>query len=263
MRPAEPVPTSFPVEALRKRSTGPGKGVSSFAVGWALDSHSRNRGQAVLELVADAIENAVLPATNHPPRPDGPGVRESLPGDLRMSIALAEQLKKEWTDKYVVVDAGAPELKRFSGLTGTVRTINMNGRALVEFDGPVDISWYDIDPSYLKVVSEPLKKNAPEKHEKPAAAAAAPKPAAVAPSGEKKLSPLELARQQGAAAKAAAAAPKPVVAKVEAVVEEAAVAEPVVKAAPAPKAAGGSAREKPATIAGIIELARQQGAFKR
>ncbi len=189
-----------------------------------------------------------------------------------MSIALAEQLKKEWTDKYVVVNDGTPELKRFAGLTGTVRTINMNGRALVEFDGPVDIGWYDIDPSFLKVVTEPVKKKAPEPHAKPAAAAA-PAPAAPKPAGEKKLSPLELARQQGAAAKAAGDAvkkPSPLeqarqqgAAKAEAA--EAPAAESVVAAAPAPKAAasGGSSREKPATTAGIIELARKQGPMKQ
>lgn len=194
-----------------------------------------------------------------------------------MSIASAEQLKKEWTDKYVVVDEQTPELKRFSGLTGTVKTINMNGRALVEFDGPVDIGWYDIDPSFLKVVSEPVKKKAPEKHEKPAAAAAAPKPAAAAPAGEKKLSPLELARQQGAAAKAAgdAAAKKPspleqARAQGAPKAEAAPTAAPTVESAPAPAAkpaaakpaAGGGTREKPGSTAEIIALARRQGAFK-
>lgn len=202
-----------------------------------------------------------------------------------MSIALAEQLKKEWTDKYVVVDGGAPELKRFSGLTGTVRTVNMNGRVLVEFDGAVDISWYDIDPSYLKVIPEPLKKKVPAA--KAAPAAAAPKPAsAAAPTGEKKLSPLELARQQGAAAKAAgaqSAAPKAAgdapkkaspldLARQQGAVKVEAAAGPVaavtVETAPTPApaattAGGGSTREKPATTAGIIELCRQQGAFKK
>jgi hypothetical protein len=192
-----------------------------------------------------------------------------------MSIASAEQLKKEWTDKYVVVDEKTPELKRFSGLTGTVKTINMNGRALVEFDGAVDIGWYDIDPSFLKVVSEPLKKKAPEKHEKPAAAAAAPKPAAAAPAGEKKLSPLELARQQGAAAKAAgeAAAKKPSPldqARAQGAAKAEAAPAATVESAPAPAAkpaaakpaAGGGAREKPGSTAEIIALARSQGAFK-
>ena len=190
-----------------------------------------------------------------------------------MSIALAEQLKKEWTDKYVVVNEGAPELKRFSGLTGTVRTVNMNGRALVEFDGAVDIGGYDIDPSFLKVVSEPLKKKAPEKHEKPAPAAAAPK-ASAAPAGEKKLSPLELARQQGAAAKAtgdAAKKPSPLEQARAQGAAKAEAAAPTVESAPAPAAAkpaaakpaaGGGAREKPGSTAEIIALARSQGAFK-
>jgi hypothetical protein len=37
--------------------------------------------------------------------------------------------KREYTDKYVVVDAARPELRRFFGMTGTVKTINMSGRA--------------------------------------------------------------------------------------------------------------------------------------
>lgn len=139
-----------------------------------------------------------------------------------MSIALAEQLKKDLTDRYVVVAEGVPELRRFQGLTGTVKTVNMNGRALVQFDGAVDISWYDIDPAYLHVVDAPLKKEKPEAHAAPAApaakpagqspldairakaagGAAAPAPAAA---GEKKASPLDQIRA-GAAKPAAAPA---------------------------------------------------------
>lgn len=131
-----------------------------------------------------------------------------------MSIELAEQLKRDLTDKYVVVEKGVPELRRFLGLTGRVKTVNMNGQVLVQFDHPVDVGWYDIHPGYLKVVDAPAPP-APAAHtaEKPAAAPAAPaKPAAAAPDG-KKLSPLELARQQaakkagGAATAAAPAAP--------------------------------------------------------
>ena len=58
-----------------------------------------------------------------------------------MSFELVEKLKKQYTDKYVEVDAGVPELRRFKGLTGVVKTVNMGGRALVQFDHPVDISW--------------------------------------------------------------------------------------------------------------------------
>ncbi len=73
-----------------------------------------------------------------------------------MVFEHAEKLKTEYTDKYVIVDQERPELCRFNGLTGTVRTVNMNGRALVEFDGFENIGWYDIDIDYLKVIDEPL-----------------------------------------------------------------------------------------------------------
>src|SRR5437868_11814873 len=124
-----------------------------------------------------------------------------------MSFEQVERLKKQYTDKYVEVVAAVPELRRFTGLTGVVKTVNMSGRALVQFEHPVDISWYDIEPSYLKVVDQPVKKAEPAKHaadeKKPAAEAkAAPvaktpaaKPATGKPAGK---SPLELAREQGA-----------------------------------------------------------------
>ncbi|MCA9074330.1 MAG: hypothetical protein KDA93_04805 [Planctomycetaceae bacterium] len=172
-----------------------------------------------------------------------------------MLAETSETLKSELTDKYVVVSEGVPELKRFAGLTGRVKTVNMNGRALVEFNGPADISWYDIDPSYLNVVDAPLpkKKAAAPAEDKPAAAKPAAKKAggmsplemarqqgaggatkkpASAAGGEKQLSPLEMARQQGAAGAAKPAEAKP---------------------AAAEKPAGG-AKLSP------LELARQQGA---
>lgn len=169
-----------------------------------------------------------------------------------MSIARAETLKCELTDKYVVVAKNVPELKRFVGLTGVVKTVNMNGRALVQFDGPVDISWYDIDPAYLTVVDEPLpKKKAEPAAEKPAPKAApAAKPAGKSPlelaraqgaakageSGDKPLSPLELARQQGAAnSGAAAAAPEKKLSPLELARQQGAVKQdaPAAEAAPA------------------------------
>jgi hypothetical protein len=127
-----------------------------------------------------------------------------------MSIETAEKFKAELTDKFVVVDENVPELRRFAGLTGRVKTVNMSSRALVEFDGPVDISWYDIDPAYLTVIDEPLKKQPPAKAQAPATKSAIDtKPAAkTAKTGGGKKSPLELARQQDAA-KAAAAASSP------------------------------------------------------
>ncbi|WP_010581696.1 hypothetical protein [Schlesneria paludicola] len=124
-----------------------------------------------------------------------------------MSIERAEKLKDLLTDKFVVVDVDVPELRRFQNWTGKVRTVNMNCRALVEFDGPVDIGWYDIDPDYLKVVDAPIKR-APAPAAKAAPAAAKPaatKPAA-APAGK---SPLDAIRAQQAAKSGATAAPAP------------------------------------------------------
>src|SRR5689334_17817452 len=66
-----------------------------------------------------------------------------------------DQLKHEYTDKYVVVDASRPELARFDGYTGQVKTVNMSGRALVQFDAWNNIGWYDIDLSCLKIVPKP------------------------------------------------------------------------------------------------------------
>ncbi len=117
-----------------------------------------------------------------------------------------EQLKQKYTDKYVVVDERRPELSRFKGFAGVVKTVNMSGRALVEFDAYANVGWFDIELDYLKVVDQPPPKPA-ERQEKPAKAEAAPaKPKAAAPAGEKKLSPLEAARAQGPAKKLGAPA---------------------------------------------------------
>ncbi len=67
-----------------------------------------------------------------------------------------ENLKRIYTDQLVIVDDSRTELGRFQGLTGTVKTVNMSGRALVEFDGYNNIGWYDIDVDFLKLVDEPV-----------------------------------------------------------------------------------------------------------
>jgi len=185
------------------------------------------------------------------------------------SIDQAEKLKQELTDKYVTVADGVSELRRFANRVGRVKTVNMNCRALVEFDGPADIGWYDIDPTYLTVVEPPAKAKKTEAKAAPAKEAppkATEKPAAKPAEAGKKLSPLELARQQGAFTgdqpKAEAAAPaKPAPAK---------AAAPAEKPKPAPKpvapAAPTKAVELPSDPAArtqaILALCRQQGAFK-
>jgi hypothetical protein len=92
-----------------------------------------------------------------------------------------EKLKREYTDKYVVVDGSRPELARFRDVVGRVKTVNMSGRALVEFDDyHLNIGWYDIAPEFLKVVDKPPPKVEKPKVEKKPAAAAAAKPQAAA-----------------------------------------------------------------------------------
>jgi hypothetical protein len=92
-----------------------------------------------------------------------------------------EKMKRQYTDKYVVVDATRPELARFRDAVGRVKTVNMSGRALVEFDDyHLNIGWYDIDPEFLTVVDKPPPKAPKAEAKKPAAKAEA-KPAVAKP----------------------------------------------------------------------------------
>lgn len=116
-----------------------------------------------------------------------------------------EKVKQEYTDKYVVVDGSLPELARFKNEVGQVKTVNMSGRALVEFvEYHLNIGWYDIDLDYLKVVDKPAPKEKKVAAKKSAKKAPAKKSAATGAEG-KELSPLEMARAQGAKKKEAAA----------------------------------------------------------
>lgn len=129
-----------------------------------------------------------------------------------MVFERIEKLQQDYTDKYVVVDASRPELARFAGRTGTVKTVNMSGRALVQFDGSVNIGWYDIALDCLKVIDQPLpppeKKAAP----KPEKAAPLTKQAAenVKPAGKASTADILAAARanKGAAAAAPAAGAK-------------------------------------------------------
>ena len=93
-----------------------------------------------------------------------------------------ENLKRIYTDQLVIVDDNRPELGRFQGLTGNVKTVNMSGRALVEFDGHNNIGWYDIDVDFLKLVDEPVHET--ETVSTPVPPAETPAPAAEAPAEE-------------------------------------------------------------------------------
>ena len=61
-----------------------------------------------------------------------------------VSPATYEQLKREWTDQYVLVKPERPELKRFAGIVGRIVTVNWNGKAVIDFQ---DGGWYDISAS--------------------------------------------------------------------------------------------------------------------
>lgn len=111
-----------------------------------------------------------------------------------MVFEQIEQLKRQYTDKYVVVDQQRPELRRFRGLTGQIKTVNMTGRALVQFDGNNNIGWYDINLEFLTVVAAPPpkedKKAAARKSEKPVAEkASSAVSAATAPAPTEKAKP--------------------------------------------------------------------------
>lgn len=160
-----------------------------------------------------------------------------------------EKIKLEYTDKYVVVDADRPELARFRDTVGQVKTVNMSGRALVEFgDYHKNIAWYDIDLDFLKVVDKP----APSDKKK----AVAKKPAAKKPvaSAEKKLSPLEMARMQDAGNKPAAKA-KPSTADILAAAR--AGAAPAAKKEPQAAAPAKTDRSK-MSVADMLAAARAE-----
>jgi hypothetical protein len=204
-----------------------------------------------------------------------------IPGDARNPSMFdrIERLKAEWTDKYVVIASPAPELARFAATTGLVKTVNMNGRCLVEFDQYNNTGWYDIDPTALQVVPKPLPKPA---EVKPAKAPAAAKPAVAKPTAAKpapvagatKPSTADIlaaARAKGGAAAAPAA--KPSTAEIlarargaKAAAPAAPVAEPAAEpeaatepptAAPAPKrAVSPAAGASPTTTAEKIAWCR-------
>ena len=168
---------------------------------------------------------------------------------LQTMFDQIEKLKDELTDKYVVITADRPELRRFVGYTGQVKTVNMSGRALVEFNCFNNIGWYDINPVYLRVVDKPVEgASAKQVEAKAAPAAKVAQPAA----GEKKLSPLEMARMQGAAkpAGAAPAAGKPAAGKPSTADILAAARAKAGGAAPAAKATEAKAAAPTAAPAG-------------
>ena len=116
-------------------------------------------------------------------------------------VDTIDELKRKYTDKFVVVDKSRPELARFCDTYGQVRTVNMSGRALVEFaDYHLNIGWYDIDPMFLTVVDKPpppKPKEAPSKE--PAAKKSAGEVASAAEQKAAKPTPKPAAGKQSTA----------------------------------------------------------------
>lgn len=95
-----------------------------------------------------------------------------------MQFDQVEQLKKRYTGQYVKADASRPDLTRFQNAVGQIKTVNMNGRALVEFDQDSNHGWYDIPLDCLTVVDKPEPPKAPPKAPPGAGAQATAKAAA-------------------------------------------------------------------------------------
>jgi hypothetical protein len=149
-----------------------------------------------------------------------------------------EKIKQDYTDKYVMVDPQRPELARFANAVGQVKTVNMSGRALVEFlDYHLNIGWYDIELEFLKVVDKPLPK---EKTEKPVPKKPQDKPEgkAAPTTGDKQIAdakkaPAGATSKEGAGAKPSTA---DILAKLKGGAGAAPAAAPAAKKEAAPKA---------------------------
>jgi hypothetical protein len=120
-----------------------------------------------------------------------------------------ERLKQEYTDKHVVVIGDRPELARFVGYTGQIKTVNMNGRALVQFDAWSNTGWYDIALDFLRVVPDPESASKSETQEaaapavrvSPPAESAAEKPAKAASTSTAEILAADNAHSKSAAAR--------------------------------------------------------------
>ncbi len=173
-----------------------------------------------------------------------------------------ENLKQEYTDKYVVVDETRPELRRFRGQTGQVKTVNMSGRALVQFDAHENIGWYDIEVDYLRVVDKPPPKE-PEKK-----AAKTPQEPAKSPKATTKASAATMSAADVLAAARGAEAKKPAAAKPQGVPSQGvpskmSVADVLAAARGGKSTGAGEAGTKPPVTANTPETAASPAAQKR
>jgi hypothetical protein len=64
--------------------------------------------------------------------------------------ATIESLRRTWSNRLVKVTRDVPTLQRFAGKVGRVITVNLSGRAIVDFG---DGGWYDL-PDFASVLIE-------------------------------------------------------------------------------------------------------------
>jgi hypothetical protein len=76
--------------------------------------------------------------------------RSACPRRRFMSPQRLHRLKEQYTGSRVLVDSQRPELSRFANTPGRIVTVNGNGLALVQFDGP-DRGWHDIALESLRL----------------------------------------------------------------------------------------------------------------
>lgn len=184
-----------------------------------------------------------------------------------MLMEQVESAKQKYTDQYVAIATRRPELMRFAGLVGQVKTVNMSGRALVEWLGYHDnIGWYDIELRDLAIVEKPAEPE-PTKPAAPAKPASEAKPISAA-KPQAGMSPLELLRQQAAKKETVEAAPaeKPTakLSPIELLRQQAAAKKAASDEAPqAEGTKGNEAAPTPKAKLSPLEILKQQAAAKK
>ncbi|WP_442483172.1 hypothetical protein [Aeoliella sp. SH292] len=182
-----------------------------------------------------------------------------------MLMDEVESAKQKYTDQYVAIASRRPELMRFAGLVGQVKTVNMSGRALVQWVHYFDnVGWYDIDLRDLMIVPKPAE---PEVVKPAAAKTNDDQPSEAEAKPKAKISPLELLRQQ-AAAKKDTAAPVPAetppakLSPIELLRQQAAAKKAVSEEASTAESTA-APESTPAKKLSPIEILRQQAAAKK
>lgn len=69
-----------------------------------------------------------------------------------------EKLRQQYTNRYVIIPGAQPKYRRFRGRIGQVKTITMQGQALVGWVDSADRAWYAMELDALELLEEPAGK---------------------------------------------------------------------------------------------------------